>query len=178
MSNLILNEEKISSKIFAIRGERVMLDSDLAEIYGVTTTRLNEQVKRNIGRFPSDFMFELKKDEYENLISQNAISSWGGRRKPPKVFTEHGAIMLASVLSSETAVKASIIVVRAFVRLREFVLMSRDIAKKLEEFESKTDKRFEEHDKLFNVVFDTLKKVLIQESKPKNPIGFITDDKG
>jgi hypothetical protein len=169
-----LKEENIATKIFLIRGERVMLDSDLADIYGVTTSRLNEQVKRNFKRFPPDFMFELNQEEYQNLISQFATSSWGGRRKPPKVFTEHGAIMLASVLNSETAVEASIFVVRAFIKLREFVLMSKEISKKLEEFESKTDKKLDEHDKMFQVVFDTLKKVLIQEAKPKNPIGFIT----
>jgi hypothetical protein len=175
MNDLILKEENIASKIFLIRGERVMLDSDLAQIYGVTTARLNQQVNRNLQRFPIDFMFELTKSEYENLMLQNATSSWGGRRKPPKFFTEHGAIMLASVLNSETAIKASIFVVRAFIKLREFVSMSKDITKKLEEFEQRTDKKIADHDKMFQVVFETLKKVLIQEEKPKNPIGFITD---
>ncbi|MBM2815364.1 MAG: hypothetical protein HW421_2126 [Ignavibacteria bacterium] len=175
MENKLIPEENIASKIFLIRGERVMLDSDLAQIYGVSTTRLNEQTKRNIDRFPPDFMFELTKEEFENLISQNAISRWGGRRKLPKVFTEHGAIMLASVLNSDIAVKASIQVVRVFIKLREFVLMSKEITKKLEEFEAKTDKHLLEHDKLFQVVFDTLKKVLTQDEKPKKPIGFIMD---
>ena len=169
-----LTDDTVINKIYLIRNEKVMLDSDLAELYGVETKRLNEQVKRNIDRFPEDFMFRLTESEFKNLKSQFAISNWGGRRKLPKVFTEHGAIMLASVLNSDTAVQASIFVVRAFIKLREFVLMSKEISKKLEEFESKTDKKLEEHDKMFQVVFDTLKKVLIQESKPKNPIGFIT----
>jgi hypothetical protein len=152
-----------------------MLDNDIAQIYEVTTSRLNEQVKRNFQRFPSDFMFELTQEEFDNLKSQFAISSWGGRRKLPKVFTEHGVIMLAAVLKSQRAIDASIYVVRAFVKLREFVLMSREISKKLEEFEAKTNKKFDENDKKFQLVFDTLKKVLIQEVKPKHPIGFITD---
>lgn len=175
MTNIVLREENIASKIFFIRGERVMLDSDLSEIYGVTTTRLNQQVKRNINRFPSDFMFELTNEEYSILISQNATSRWGGRRKPPKVFTEHGVIMLASVLNSQTAVNASIYVVRAFIKLREFVLMSKELTRRLEEFEQKTGKKFNEQDKKLQVVFNTLKKVIIQESKKKNRIGFISD---
>lgn len=103
----------------------------MAKIYGVSTSRLNEQVKRNLSSFPSDFMFEINKEEYLNLISQNATSSWGGRRKLPRVFTEHGAIMAASVLNTEIAVNASIQVVEAFIKLREFVLMSKELAKNL-----------------------------------------------
>lgn len=106
---------------------------------------------------------------------QDGTSSWGGRRTLPYAFTEHGAIMLATVLNSQRAIDASIFVVRAFMKLREFVIMSKEITKKLEVFEQKTDRRFADHDKLFQVVFDTLKKVLIQEEKPKKPIGFITD---
>jgi hypothetical protein len=175
MNEINIKEENITTIIMFIRGERVMLDSDLAGIYAVTTSRLNEQVKRNINRFPSDFMFELTQEEFENLKSQNATSSWGGRRKLPKVFTEHGAIMLATVLNSKRAIEASIFVVRAFIKLREFVIMSMEITRKLEEFEQKTNRKFADHDKMFQVVFDTLKKVLIQESKPKNTIGFISE---
>jgi hypothetical protein len=126
-------------------------------------------------RFPDDFIFQLTDDEWKNLKYQNGTSSWGGRRTSPYVFTEHGVIMLASVLNSQRAISASIYVVRAFVKLREFVLMSREISKKLEEFEAKTDKKFDENDKKFQLVFDTLKKVLIQETKPKHPIGFIIE---
>lgn len=115
MKKIELKEENIIAKVFDIEGEKVILNSDLAKIYGVSTSRLNEQVKRNINRFPLDFMFEINAKEWHNLKSQNATSSWGGRRKPPKVFTEHGAIMAASVLNSEIAIEFSIYVVRAFV---------------------------------------------------------------
>lgn len=166
----------MSNIIHFIRGERVILDSDLAKIYGVNTSRLNEQVKRNLSRFPSDFMFEITQEEFSNLKSQFATSSWGGRRKLPRVITEHGAIMAASVLNTEIAVNASIQVVRAFIKLREFVMMSRELAKKLDEFEQKTNQKLNEHDNMLKIAFDTLKKVLIQEMKPKKRIGFMVDD--
>jgi hypothetical protein len=113
--------ERAESKILLIRDQKVILDSDLALLYGVTTSRLNEQVRRNIERFPDDFMFLLTKEEFDNLKSQFATSSsgWGGRRKLPYAFTEHGAIIAASVLNSERAVQASIFVVRAFVKMRQ-----------------------------------------------------------
>ncbi|MCL5990650.1 MAG: ORF6N domain-containing protein [Bacteroidetes bacterium] len=172
-NEIMLSEEIIASKIYLIHGKRVMLDSDLAGIYGVTTTRLNQQVGRNLKRFPLDFMFELSKKEFENLMLQNATSRWGGRRKLPKVFTEHGAIMLASVLNSERAVNASINVVKAFISMREFISLSKELVQKLEKFELKTEQKLSEHDKKFLVVFETLKKVLIEESKPKRRIGFL-----
>ena len=120
---------QIASLIYIIRDEKVMLDSDLANLYGVTTSRLNEQVKRNIGRFPTDFMFQLTKEEFQFLISQNATSKRGGRRKLPYAFTEHGAVMLASVLNTDIAVKASVEVVRGFVRLRELLSSSHAVAR-------------------------------------------------
>jgi hypothetical protein len=175
MNDLILKEEFIASIIFLIRGEQVMIDSDLAQIYNVATNMLNRAVKRNLKRFPDDFMFQLSQEEWNNLKFQIGTSSWGGRRTLPFVFTEHGAIMLASVLNSQRAIDASIFVVRAFIKLREFVIMSKEISRKLEEFEQKTDRKLAQHDNMFQVVFDTLKKVLIQEDKPKNPIGFISD---
>ncbi len=175
MKELILDEENITNRIMLIQGHRVMLDSDLAQIYGVSTSRLNEQVKRNIDRFPEDFMFELSQQEYDNLKSQIATSSWGGRRKLPKVFTEHGAIMLASVLNSKTAIQASIQVVRAFIKMRKLLLMSQEIAAKFEEFERETENKFMDYDDKFRIVFDTLKEVLIQEEKPKRRIGFNID---
>ena len=103
-----VRKERIEEKIFIVRGQRVMLDEDLAEIYGVTTTRLNEQVTRNVDRFPDDFCYRLTGEELANLKSHFATSSWGGRRKPPRVFTEHGAVMLASVLRTPIAVEASV----------------------------------------------------------------------
>jgi hypothetical protein len=130
--------------------------------------------KKNI-KPESKLMFQLSQEEWNNLKFQIGTSSWGGRRTLPFVFTEHGAIMLASVLNSQRAIDASIFVVRAFIKLREFVIMSKEISRKLEEFEQKTDRKLAEHDKMFQVVFDTLKKVLIQENKPKNPMGFISD---
>src|SRR3990172_6468632 len=102
--SLVVPVEVITSKIYLLRGHKVMLDNDLAELYQVATGRLNEQVKRNTDRFPDDFMFQLTLKECENLISQNAISSWGGRRKLPYVFTEHGVLMLSSVLNSKRAI--------------------------------------------------------------------------
>lgn len=143
-----------------------MLDSDLALIYGVDTKRLNEQVKRNIARFPEDFMFQLTQKESEslrsqiatskkgtNLKSQNATSKRGGRRTLPYVFTEHGAVMLASILNSPQAIEASIKVVKVFVRLREILSTHKELAKKIEELEQKYDSKFAE-------VFTALKELM------------------
>src|SRR5438093_4285268 len=131
----------IQSLILTLREQRVMLDSDLARIYGVSTMRLNEQFKRNLKRFPKDFAFQLTAQEFAALISQIAISKKGrgGRRKLPWVFTEHGAIMLASVLNSPTAVEASVRVVRAFVRMREMLSLHRELAQKLFALEQRLD---------------------------------------
>ncbi|HET6992393.1 MAG TPA: ORF6N domain-containing protein, partial [Bacteroidia bacterium] len=120
------------SMIYLIRGHKVMIDEDLARIYGVTTKRLNEQVKRNLDRFPKDFMFQLTEKEIISLRSQFATSNEGkgGRRYAPYVFTEHGAVMLASVLNSPVAIKASIQVVKAFVRLREMLIANKELAEK------------------------------------------------
>ena len=113
--------ENIARAILVLRGHRVLLDAELAALYGVTTRRLNEQVRRNRSRFPADFLFELSAEEFANLKSHFATSSWGGRRKLPLAFTEHGAIMAATVLNSPRAVEMSIYVVRAFVKLRELL---------------------------------------------------------
>ena len=136
----IIPIEDIQQRIIIIRGHRVLINADLAMLYGVTTKRLNEQVKRNIKRFPSDFMFQLNEEESENLRSQFATSSWGGRRYLPYVFTEHGAIMLTNVLNSAVAVHASIQVVRAFVKLREILSTHKDLASKLVQLEQKIGK--------------------------------------
>lgn len=127
----------IESKILMIRGQRVMLDSDLARLYGITTGRLNEQVQRNLSRFPIDFMFQLTEKEFENLISQFATSSLvhGGRRKLPYVFTEHGVAMLSSVLRSERAVEMNIFIIRAFIKMRELLATNKDLAYKVEKME-------------------------------------------
>ena len=162
----------IERRILAIRGQRVLLDRDLAQIYGVPTKRLNEQVRRQKGRFPADFMFQLTAVETAGLRSQFATSSsgWGGRRHRPWVFTEHGAIMAANVLKSPTAVRASIQVVRAFVRLREMLASHVELAHKLADLE----RRMVEHDQKFAVVFDAIRQLM--EPPPgverKEPMGF------
>lgn len=160
----------VEGAIHLIRGQRVMLDSDLGAIYGVTTKRLNEQLRRNRSRFPSDFAFQLTAEEFTNLKSQIATSSFhGGRRYRPWVFTEHGALMLASVLNSEIAVQASVRVVRAFVRLREMVAANAQLAVKLEELE----RRFDSHDDAIANLFATLKQLLERPEAPKRrEIGF------
>jgi hypothetical protein len=165
----------IESAIYSLRGQRVMLDSDLAAIYGTSTMRLNEQFKRNRKRFPDDFAFVLTRKEFTNLISQDAISrSHGGRRTLPIAFTEHGAIMLASVLNSEIAVQASIRVVRAFVRLREMVAANAQLASKLAELE----RRLDSHDEAIVDLFATLKRLLEPPEPPKRrEIGFHVREK-
>ena len=175
----------LQSAIHLIRGHRVMLDSDLAMIYGVTTKRLNEQLKRNRARFPADFAFQLTVQEFRNLKSQIATSSLrsqfvtssshGGKRKLPWVFTEHGALMLAGVLNSAIAVQASVRVVRAFVRLREMVAANAQLAAKLKELE----RRFDSHDEAIANVFAALKQLLEPTDAPKRrEIGFHVREEG
>ena len=157
----------IERKIFLIREQRVMLDSDLAQLYGVTTARLNQQVQRNLERFPNDFMFQMTKQEFEDLILRTATSKGGrgGRRKLPYVFTEHGAVMLASVLNSPIAVNASIEVVRAFTRLRQMILGYKELQGKVKAMERKYDKQF-------RVVFTAIKQLLEPPEPPRRQIGF------
>ncbi len=145
----IIPDEIIVNKIYLFRGVKVMLDRDLAELYQVETKRLNEQVKRNIIRFPLDFMFQLDKDEFEDLKSQYATSSWGGVRKLPYVFTEHGILMLSNVLNSERAISVSIQIIRAFTRLRQLLSTQDEIKKKIESMEKKYDSQFK-------IVFDAI----------------------
>jgi hypothetical protein len=152
------SSERVRSLILTVRGQRVMLDSDLARIYGVSTMRLNEQVKRNAERFPGDFAFQLERQEFATLISQFVISKAGrgGRQTLPWVFTEHGAIMLASVLNSPVAVEASVRVVRAFVYLREQLLANRELAGKFAELE----KRLDAHDESIAALFEAIRRLL------------------
>ncbi|HUO06336.1 MAG TPA: ORF6N domain-containing protein [Candidatus Binataceae bacterium] len=157
--------ERIASRIYLIRGEKVMLDSDLAELYGVSTTRLNQQFKRNLDRFPGDFAFQLTNPEFKSLMSQIAISNIGrgGRRKLPWVFTEHGVAMLSSVLRSKRAIQVNVAIIRAFIKLREILASNRDLARKVER-----------HDRQIAVLFDTVRKLLAPPEPPKkNPIGYI-----
>jgi hypothetical protein len=159
--------EEFVSLIYTIRGQRVMLDSDLAALYEVTTSRLNEQAKRNQGRFPPEFMFQLTKEEFDNLKSQNATSSWGGRRHLPFAFTEHGAIMAARVLNSEAAIKASIYVVKAFMELRNIAAMYKELDKRITELEG----QFEKHDEKISGILQVIRQFL-QVGKPRKAIGF------
>jgi hypothetical protein len=174
----------IERAIYSLRGQRVMLDSDLAAIYGVTTRRLNEQLRRNRSRFPDDFAFQLTAEESRNLKSQIATSSLrsqfvtssshGGKRKLPWVFTEHGALMLASVLNSQIAVQASVRVVRAFVRLREMVAANVQLAAKLEQLECRLDS----HDEAIVELFAALKRLLESpEPSRRREIGFHVREK-
>ena len=169
MSDLI-PIERIENKILLIRGRKVLLAYDLAELYNVPTKRLNEQVKRNIKRFPEDFMFQLTNKEFADLKSQFATSSWGGRRIPPYVFTEQGVAMLSTVLNSETAIQVNIAVMRAFVRMREMIEDNKMLAAKLDELE----KRLDQHDENTIVIMSTLRKLINspQENKKQRKIGF------
>ena len=136
--------EVIEQKILLIKGQKVMLDSDLAALYGVTTKRLNEQVRRNVKRFPADFMYQLSREEFESLKSHFATSSsWGGRRTRPFVFTEQGISMLSSILNSDRAINVNIQIMRTFVKLREIILSHKDLTKKLNELEKKYDGQFQ-----------------------------------
>jgi hypothetical protein len=163
--------QRVQSLILLIRGQKVILDEDLAGLYGVPTKRLNEQVRRNIERFPADFMFRLSREEFDNLKSQIATSSlaWGGRRKLPCVFTEHGAIMAASVLNSPQAIQTSIFVVRAFVRLRHVLASQEDLAAKVKRLQ----KTVQNHDKQIVAIVDTIQLLMPPpQEPPKEPFGF------
>jgi len=167
----IIPLERVQSRILLIRGQKVILDSDLAELYGVPVKRLNEQVKRNAERFPPDFMFRLTAEESEHLKSQIATSSrdWGGRRYKPYAFTEHGAIMAAGVLNSPQAVQMSIFVVRAFVRLRRTLASNPDLAARLERIE----KTVGNHDRQIVAIVDAIRLLMPPpDDPPKEPFGF------
>jgi len=166
---------EIAQRILVLRGQRVMLDADLARLYGVSTSRLNEQVRRNLDRFPADFAFRLTKHELAILMSHFAASSWGGRRKPPLVFTEHGAIMAATVLSSARAAEMAIFVVRAFVKLRQVLESNSALARKLAALERsvatldvRTRRQFEE-------VYGAIRALMTPPAAKSRPIGFTAD---
>ncbi len=162
--------ERVQQAILILRGQRVLLDSDLGRIYRVETKMLVRAVKRNIERFPEDFMFQLSSEELNALRCQTGTSKGrGGRRYRPYAFTEHGALMLASVLRSEVAIEASVLVVRAFVRLRQLLASDADLARKLAELERKYDQQF-------NVVFDAIRELMSEPQAPsKPPIGYLTE---
>lgn len=196
-----LNENLIANRIFTIRGMRVMLDFHLAEMYGIPTKRLNEQVRRNPERFPQDFMFQLTEEEYENLrlhfatsgldpdeteaddlpthlrshfatsseLGKSAAKVWGGRRYLPYVFTEHGVMMLSSVLSSPQAVAMNIKIIRVYIKLRELLSKHQELADKIEQLESKV----EQHSGDITLVFQAIREMMgLEPSKPRPAIGF------
>ncbi len=168
--NLAIPDEVVISKIYLIRNHKVMLDIDLAELYQVETGRLNEQVKRNPDRFPEDFMFQLTNEEWDSLRSQFAISKKGrgGRRYAPFAFTEHGVLMLSSVLNSDRAIQVNIQIMRIYAKFKSMLVDHKDILLKLEKLESKVNK----HDENFSMVFRYLKELLNPPTEPMRKIGF------
>lgn len=161
--------EMIANRIYAVRDHKVMLDRDLAELYGVPTRTLNQAVKRNRSRFPADFMFQLTASEVRSLRSQIVISNRGGRRYQPFAFTQEGVAMLSAVLKSERAIQVNIAVMRAFVSLREMAATYRNLARKLGELE----RRCNHHDHNIKLVFDALKRLIHAPEPPRRPIGFV-----
>ena len=167
----------IIQKIHEIRGTKVILDFNLAERYEVETRRLNEAVKRNIRRFPPDFMFQLTKEEWKNLMSQFAISSWGGTRKLPYAFTEQGVAMLSGLLNSDTAIDTNIVIMRAFVMLRQYALNYSELKHELDNFMRETNSRLDKNDMKFDALFELFDEYIAYKKeldKPRNPIGFKT----
>jgi phage regulator Rha-like protein len=162
--------ERIEKAILLIRRQKVMLDADLAELYGVETKMLVRAVKRNINRFPTDFMFQLSKEEFDNLRFHFGTSSdWGGRRYPPYAFTEQGVAMLSSVLHSQRAIQVNIEIMRAFIRLRQMLASHVELARKLDALEKKYDAQFKQ-------VFEAIRQLMVPPEPKRRPIGFRKGD--
>ena len=165
-SKMIIPQEVVQNKIILLRGKRVMFDKDLAELYGVETEHLKRQVRRNMDRFPPDFLLTLTKPEAANLIRHFGGSRWGGTRKPPFAFTEHGILMLSSVLNSKRAIHVNIQIMRAFTKLREMLTGHKNLKRKIAEMEKKYDSQFK-------AVFEAIRELFEPPAlKPKRPIGF------
>jgi hypothetical protein len=173
MTKQIIPVERVAQSIRHLRGEKVLLDSDLASLYGVTTGNLNKAVSRNRGRFPADFMFRLTAEEARNLRFQFGISSWGGRRALPYAFTEQGVAMLSSVLNTERAVKVNIAIMRAFVRLRQTLETNRELARKFEQLERRVGK----HDEEIAAILEAIRQLMTLPEKPRREIGFHVREK-
>lgn len=161
-------DDKVIDKIYLIREKKVMLDRDLAQLYGVETKVFNQAVSRNLQRFPDDFMFRLSGQEFKNLRSQIVTSSWGGIRYNPRAFTEQGVAMLSSVLNSEQAIMVNIQIIRIFTRMREMLLTHKEMLLKMGKFE----KRMDNQDKSIKQLFFYLKQLIREKEEPRNPIGF------
>jgi len=176
--------DAITNRILVIRGQKVMLDVDLAGLYGVTTKRLNEQMRRNLDRFPSDFVFQLTVQDVASLRSQFATSrsglqrrAWGGRRYAPYAFTEHGAIMAAMVLNSARAIEISVYVVRAFVQQRDVLVANKELAKRLDELEYRIERKLNTHDQAISGILDAIRQLMAPpEPAKKRRIGFVQTD--
>lgn len=170
----VIPDNIIMNKIFLCRGQKVMIDYDLAELYGVETRRLNEQVKRNLKRFPEDFMFQLTKEEFEHLKSQIATSSWGGRRKTPFVFTENGVSMLSSVLNSDRAIEVNIQIMRIFTSIRQTLTDTLTLQLDIESLK----KKIKNQDKNIELVFTYLDELIEKQERPRDPktVGFKLPD--
>ncbi|MBI5731078.1 MAG: ORF6N domain-containing protein [Ignavibacteriales bacterium] len=172
-SSSLIPIERITSKIYLLRGDKVLLDRDLAELYGVETKKLNQAVKRNIGRFPRDFMFQLTIEESSSLRSQFVTLKKGQHSKYlPYVFTEQGVAMLSSILNSERAVQVNIAIMRAFVQMRKFLQSNEELSKKLNDLEKETGKKFAAQQKQIKLVFDAIRELMMENVKPKRKIGF------
>ena len=175
----IVPVESIAPSILLLRGQKVILDADLARLYGVETRAFNQAVKRNLKRFPSDFMFQLTEEEFRTLISQTVTSKpgRGGTRKRPYAFTEHGAVMAATILNSPRAVQVSVYVVRAFVRLRELLGTHAELAEALEELEKRLESRLDTHDEQIALLMETIRELMAPPHTPQQQIGFRTEDR-
>ena len=167
---IAIPQEVILNKIYMIRDHKVMLDSDLAELYSVETKQLKRQVRRNADRFPNDFMFELSKQEHENLRSQFGTSRWGGTRYKPMVFTEQGIAMLSIILSTKTAIKMNIQIIRTFTRMRKMLLTHKDLLLEVEEIRKKVGNQ----DEKIELIFNYLKQFVKEKESPRRHIGFKT----
>ena len=172
LNTVAVPDEVVMNKIYVIRDKKVMLDEDLADLYGVETKRLNEQVRRNLDRFPDDFMFALNEEEFVNLKSQNATSSWGGRRKLPNAFTEHGVLMLSSVLNSKQAIQVNIQIMRIYTKIREMLISHKDVFIRVEQVE----KQLIKHDQKIELLFTYLSRFIDKEEVPRTAIGFKRKD--
>jgi hypothetical protein len=177
-SNSAVPVERITQAIRVLRGQRVLLDAELAALYGVSTARLNQQVRRNRTRFPEDFLFELSAQEFADLKLHSATSSWGGRRTRPLAFTEHGAIMAATVLNSSRAVEMSIYVVRAFVQLRELLASNKELARRFDELEARIEKKLVGHDQAIAAMLAAIRGLMNPPAGTRRGIGFTANIDG
>ena len=168
-SKHILSEETIANTIYYNRNQKVMLDRDLATLYGIETKRLNEQVKRNLSRFPEDFMFQLTENEFQNLKSQIATSSWGGTRKLPYAYTEHGVLMLSSVLNSEKAIQTNIQIMRIFTKVRQMLLDTTEMKLDIVQIQKKLENQGKNIELVFSYLDELTEK---KEEKPRTKIGY------